>query len=323
MKGFFSNDWARLLGLLYGLLFLPLSQLQAIDYGTDPTTPMRLKTDVGYENMVVIQTISTSRQSFVVRKGARHGISKHQRALFSTEQVSLLCKAIEVTHEFTLWEVEDPLASVPFTKDQMVVFSTSLETIWTKVPALRGKLQQFMLTKDIVPPPYFLVRGGMSRGLSESVSDTGASSTIERGGYHFEALYYFNFAKQLDMGFGGRFDQESALIDQSDLSVPTTRLFVIGQLTYRFPELRGTRNYFYLTAGVGYGTSTTTINDATSAGTAYVLPSFHFGLMTLGEKYGFAVELVGEAVGQQEQFLDGTTQNTNMINAKFSAALRF
>ena len=285
--------------------------------------PLRLKTDVGYENMVVVQSISTSRQSFVVRRGAKDGISKHQRALFSTEQVSLLCKAIEVTHEFSLWEVDDPMASVPFTKDQMIVFSTSLETIWTKVPALRGKLKQFLLTKDLVPPPYFLFRGAMSRGLSESVSDTSASSTVERAGFHFEGLYYWNFAKQLDWGFGARLDRESALIDQSDLSIPTSRVFAISQLTYRFPEIKGTRNYFYLTAGIGYGTSTTTVNESTSAGTAYILPSFHMGLMTLGDSYGFAVELVGEAIGQQEEFLDGNSQNTNIINAKFSVALRF
>lgn len=290
----------------------------------DPLIPVQIKTNFGEENLVIIQSISSSRRSFIIHRGAKDGISTNQLALFSTEKVSLLCRAIEVAHDHSLWKVDEPMASIPFQKRQFVVYTPSLETIWTKIPSLKDVLQKQIRVALAKPKPYWLIRGAMSYGLYESVSETDAESTRRRTGQQVEMLWNFNFSKNLDWGLGARIDNEKALLSVEDLVVESRRMFAISELTYTFPPIGGTKNYFYMTATVGLGTSSTTINDNTSSGSAGILPAFHIGLATnTTENNYFMIEAVLESIAVKESFQDGTEQDTNIVNAKLALGFRF
>ncbi len=290
----------------------------------DPYIPLQVKTHFGEENLVIVQSISSSRRSFIIARGAKDGISTNQLALFSTEKVSLLCRAVEVAHDHSLWKVDEPMASVPFQKRQFVVYTSSLETIWTKIPSLKDVLQKQIRIALSKPKPYWILRGGITMGMYESTSETDPESTKRRSGQQFELLWNFNFSKNLDWGLGGRIDNEKALLSEEDLVVETRRIFAISELTYTFPPIGGTKNYFYMTATVGLGTSSTSVNENTSTGTAGVLPAFHIGLATnTSENNFFMIESVIEAISMQEEFQDGTQQNTNIVNAKLSLGYRW
>ena len=285
---------------------------------------MRLNTVSGEEELVIIQTVSASRATFVIRKGAREGAVLHQKALFSTDKVSILCKAIEVTSEYSLWQVADPKMQVPFQKRQFVVLNTSLETIWQKIPHLKEELTKRVAQAKAKPVPYWIVRAGSSRGVYASVSETGSQTSTERVGLQFDGSYNSKLLESVDYSLGLRMDNETSKQESPNLVVSTVRYFVTAELTYNFPDFTNTSNHFYSSAGGGIGTSETSVADAKSAGTAFLGPVFRFGLRTkLSEKYSLLVEGAAEAISMNETFADGTRQTTNIVNGKFSVGFRF
>ena len=119
-------------------------------------------------------------------------------------------------------------------------------------------------------------------------------------------------------------DRETASIKSPSLNIPTTRYFFFMNLLYNFPNFRGSGNHFYAVAGGGVGLSSTTVDETTSAGLAYIAPEFRLGLQTiLSRKYTLLVEGAIESVAMQEKFADGTKQDTNIVNGKFSVGFKF
>ncbi|MBI2520964.1 MAG: hypothetical protein HYV97_11120 [Bdellovibrio sp.] len=285
---------------------------------------MRLNTISGDEELVIIQTVSASRATFVIRKGAREGAVLHQKALFSTDKVSILCKAIEVTSDYSLWQVADPKMQVPFQKRQFVVLNTSLETIWQKIPHLKEELTKRVAQAKAKPVPYWIIRAGSSRGVYASVSETGSQASSERVGLQFDGSYNSKLIESVDYSLGLRMDNETSKQETPNLVITTVRYFLTGELIYNFPDFSNTSNHFYSAAGGGIGTSQTDVAGAKSAGTAFLGPVFRFGLRTkLSEKYSLLVEGAAEAISMNETFADGTRQTTNIVNGKFSIGLRF
>jgi|GEM_PF-459323 len=285
---------------------------------------MAVNTVTGYEELIIIQSISTSRSTFVIRKGAEAGITMNQKALFSTDKVSILCHAIEVSRDYSLWQVSDKNMQVPFQKRQYVVLNTSLETIWQKIPHLKEELNRRVAQIKKKPKPYWTVRTAGTRGVYASVSETGSQASSARTGIQFEAAYNHKLIEMVDWAFGLRYDYETTTQESPNLVIPTTRWFVTGELIFNFPDFKNTRNKFYAGAGGGIGVSTTTVDTATSSGTSFLGPTFRLGLQTkLSENYALLVEFGAEAISMNERFSDGTRQTTNLINGKFILGLRF
>jgi cell shape-determining protein MreC len=55
------------------------------------------------EELIMIQAISNSEKTVVVRKGAEDGVTPGQESLFSNKNISLMARATEVTRDFSLW----------------------------------------------------------------------------------------------------------------------------------------------------------------------------------------------------------------------------
>ena len=49
----------------------------------------------GREELVIVQAISTSKKTFVVNKGQEDGINLNAEAIFSTEDTSIVCRALK------------------------------------------------------------------------------------------------------------------------------------------------------------------------------------------------------------------------------------
>lgn len=312
---------------LFILIFLSarlFAQGNDLEMSADFDASMAVKTVDGLEELVIVQTVSSSKASFVVRKGARQGVSVGQKALFSTEKVSILCKAIEVTREYSLWQVSDPKMQVPFTKRQYIVFNTSLETIWQKIPHLKEELNRRVAQIKIKPVPYWTLRGGSHRGLYTTVSETGSQASTDRQGLQLEVAYNSKLIETVDYAIGLRMDNETSTQESPNLTIPTIRYFLTGELTYNFPNFKNTSNHFYSGAGGGIGISQTTVDESKSAGTCFLGPIFRLGLLTkLSDKYGLMVEGSVESISQNEVFADGSRQTSNMVNARLSVGLRF
>src|SRR3989344_1091583 len=84
--------------------------------------------------LVVVQAVSKSNQTFVTRAGKRKGVFVGKRGTFTSENISIIAKAITVNREFTQWQIESQIADVPFVKGQMVTYYDATEYLWALNP---------------------------------------------------------------------------------------------------------------------------------------------------------------------------------------------
>lgn len=283
----------------------------------------------GREELVVISAVSSSRQTFVIQKGALDGISVGLESLFSTQNASLLARAIEVTSKHSLWILKERRAVFPFAKDEIITFNKDQSNIWNELPDIelrvaRASQRQKELQEIYGGGSQFHVRGNLSSTFYESTTDTDSVRTPERTGTTFEILYQKRMFERLEFGAGFRYDSENAIITDPDLTIPSQRLMGIFEVTYHFSDFDGKPNNFYTAAAVGIGRSQTEIDSTVSTGMATLLPSVRIGyIMRRNQGWDFTFDTVVEALSATESFIDTKEQTTNLVNAKFAVGVRF
>jgi len=280
------------------------------------------------ENLVIVQSVSNSKKTFVIRKGRDAGISKGQISLFSTTDISFTSRAKEVTRHYSLWVVIDKQANVPFVRDEVVTYTSSLERVWNEV--ILTKLKEVEMQKEEnflkdITRNYLTARAAWGFALSQSTSEVQTESLESRSGLHLEGTYSTRINRHLEFGGGIRYDKDSAKGVNPDRTIPSTRTFLVADVTYHFNQLKGSRSHLYAGIGGGVGQSTTTVGDSTKTGNATILPYFRFGFETTPKGSGFALlmELQIESVVANETFTEGEEQSTSMVNSKFSIGIRF
>lgn len=274
-----------------------------------------------YDKLLVIQAVSTSKKTFVIRKGFVDGIAIGQESLFTIRNAGVVATATEVNRSMSIWEVNDKRGGVAFDKGEYVTFTNSIENLILELPRLEKYAEKGLQFKS---RSYWIARGNLSYALSDTVSSTEAEVSSTRSGYQIEALYVLNFDRRWELGLGIRRDTEIQKISEPVLDVPTTRLMGIGELTYKFNEDDSTKNYFYIGAGFGYGISSTTIDETVSTGSAFVLPVLRFGFSKfISNSKWVLLEAAIESIGVTESFADGIEQTTTVLNSKFSVGIKF
>lgn len=281
------------------------------------------------EKLVIIDAVSSSRQTFVVQKGAADGVTVGAESLFSNQNISVLARAIEVTRQHSLWKLKEPNATFPFEKDASVIFNKSRTNIWSELPNIQKRVARARRDEEIYARLYgdgtsFQLRGNLSNTFYESTTDTDSERTPQRTGMHIEAVYHWRMWEKFEIGAGLRYDQDNAVITDPDLTIPTTRIMAMAELTYHFSDFQGQGNNFFIAGGLGIGRSQTQINDTVSAGLATVLPSVRLGyIIRRPEGFDFTFESVAEAISASESFIDTKEQTTNLVNAKLAVGVRF
>lgn len=81
--------------------------------------------------LLVVQTVTTTKRNFVVRKGIKDGVAQGQVSMFSTKNLALLAKATLVQHEFSMWTPVDKNLQVPFMREDFIIYNSSPEGIDT------------------------------------------------------------------------------------------------------------------------------------------------------------------------------------------------
>ncbi|WPU63900.1 hypothetical protein [Peredibacter starrii] len=272
--------------------------------------------------LIMIQAVSDTRKTFITRNGKRQGVQPGMTGTFTAEDVSILAKAINVSGNFTQWQIVNADAMLPFEKGTIVTYYPATEYIWALSPETERK--KYIKTMIPVARRSWVFKGGLTRGLSESVSDAPAN-TSKRGGFTGE-IY---FEKDIPNGGGLAFDigvrYEREVINYSGASLVTKRSLLIGDVLYYFDSFRDflSGGKFFLGAGLGYGMSNTSTVGLEQSGPVSLLPTVKAGVtLPFNETWEFLTDAAFESLNTREEQEDGRVQTTTQTNFKFGFGLR-
>lgn len=280
------------------------------------------------EELLVVQTVSKDRRSFVVAKGVKDGIIKGMEIIYANNNVNILCRAREVNRDYSLWAPIDPNVNVPFNKEEIISYNShaygnvSLDIIADTT--LTPGIDYNEVYKKFRTSNNYSIKASMNRALSQSSSDVSIDKNATRAGYVFAAEYNYRFMPELEMSFGGRIDNEVFRQTSPQLDIPTNRVMGTVALTYHLTSFTANENNFYFTVAAGIGKSTTTVSEEKSTGVVTMLPEARIGyLMPFSPSVAMIFEGSIESLSATEKFSDSTEQTTNITNVKFSLGLRF
>ncbi len=282
---------------------------------------------IAYE-LVIIQTVSQERHTFVLHKGKIDGISEGQESMFTSPKFSFIARASEVSRYYSVWQMPYDYTTVPFQKNEYVTMSNNKDAIWQSINTLSNQIdglikktvddEKYQITKDT-----FIFRGAISRAIKESISETNPYTTELRTGMQLEVFYENHFFKYFEMGIGIRYDSENAKNQEPALIIPTMRVMLLSELTYHFSPFKNSNKSNYGTIGGGVGKSNTTVGNLTKSGEVSVLPFARIGLLSpINKEMALIGEISAEAITMKEFSEDNSIQITNIINTKLSVGLR-
>jgi hypothetical protein len=200
--------------------------------------------------LIMIQAVSDTKRTFITRTGKRQGIIIGVTGTFTADDISVLAKAINVSGNFTQWQLINADAILPFEKGKIVTYYPATEYLWALAP--ESERRKYIKSELPTPKRSWVFKGALTRGLSESVSDAPASSP-RRGGFLGEIYYEKDIFYGLAYDLGLRYERE--VINYPAASLITRRNLAMADIIYYFDYLRDyIKGRFYLSAGVGYGT---------------------------------------------------------------------
>lgn len=269
--------------------------------------------------LLMVQAVSASKKTFVTRNGKRQGVVENLTATFTANDVALIAKARTVTSQYTQWEVVNDIAMVPFEPGAIVTYHPAQEYLW----ALNPEEARKKYIKELRPEVKrsWLVKGAMTKGLNETVSQA-APQSVNRGGVALDALYEKLFHPNFAWDAGVRYEKE--VVNLAGGSLITQRLMAMADFLYYFDPLDvfyGAR--VYLGAGIGYGQSSTSADGIVQSGFALLLPSAKIGMtLPFNKEWDFLVESAFETLRTTEELEDKTKQTTNQSNLRVALGLR-
>lgn len=269
--------------------------------------------------LMTIQAVSSSKQTFITRNGKRHGVNIGMTGTFTADDVSILAKAIQVTGNFTQWEIINRNTTLPFEKGNIVTYYPATEYIWALSPEAERK--KFIRSEIIKPRRAWLFKGALTRGLNESVSDASATIT-RRGGFLGEVYFEQGFMNNLSYDLGLRYERE--VVSYTGASYITKRSLFIADINYYFDFLREyLAGRFFVGVGAGYGLSNTETVGLKQSGPAALLPAIKLGMsLPFNDKWEFITDASFESLSTREEQEDGNHQTTTQTNFKFGFGLK-
>lgn len=268
--------------------------------------------------LLVVQAVSSSKKTFVTRNGKRQGVVENLTGTFTANDMALIAKAITVTSQFTQWQLVNENAKVPFEPGALVTYHPAQEYIWALNPEAARKKYMKELRPEI--KRSWIVKGGMTKGLNETVSSAAPQNT-SRGGVVMDVLYerlYTNFAWDA----GVRYENE--VVNLSGGSLITQRMMAVTDLLYYFDGLDDFYSArVFIAIGMGYGQSSTEADGIRQSGFALLLPSAKIGMaLPFNKEWDFMIESAFETLKSTEELEDKTKQTTNQSNLRFAIGLR-
>lgn len=311
-------------------LILCLSQtLFSVSEAKERKAPGSPRDSKPKEELLVIQTVSKDRRSFVVSKGIKDGIMKGMEIIFANDNVSIVCKAREVNRNYSLWTPMDVNVTIPFNKEDIVSYNThaygnvALDIVGD-ASNLTPEIDYDQLYKKFRTSNNYSAKASFNRALSESSSEVSTDKNSARTGYVFAVEYNYRFLPEFEMSVGGRIDNEVYRLQNAQLDIPTNRVMATLAATYHLTNFSQTKDNFYISLAAGIGKSTTTVNEDKGTGTVTLLPEARIGyIMPFSTSVAMIFEGSIEALSATEKFSNNAEQTTNITNVKFTIGLRF
>ena len=269
--------------------------------------------------LIMIHAVSDTRKTFITRNGKRQGVMRGVTGTFTAADISVLAKAINVTGQFTQWELLNKEAILPFEKGTIITYYPATEYIWALTP--ESERRKYIKSEIRHIRQSWVFKGALTRGLSESVSDV-AASTSSRGGFLGEVYFEKDFNESLSFDLGLRYERE--VINYSGASLITVRSLAIADVIYYFEYLRDyIKGRFYVAGGVGYGLSNTSTVGLSQSGPVGLLPAIKLGVsLPFNETWEFLTDWAFESLQTNEKQENGRNQTTTQTNFKFGFGLR-
>ena len=290
---------------------------------------MTPETSFAKEELMVVQTVSKDRRSFVLSKGLKDGIMKGQESVFANENVSIVCKVSLVDRNYSLWVPIDQKVTVPFNKEDIVSANSSvygdvaLDVISNTDLKLKEK-EKMQVAEIFAKSNSFDAKVSYNRGLSQSSTFVSQGKNPVRTGYNYAINFNHRFLPEFELSAGFRVDNEVYRIEEPELDIPTTRKMITAAATYHFLQFSNGKNNLFLSIAAGYGTSSTDVNEDVATGRVTLLPEVRIGyLMPFSKSMKLIVEASVESLSTTETFEDGVEQSTNSINSRISVGIRF
>ena len=272
------------------------------------------------DQLVVVQAVSNSGQTFAIRKGAVDGLNLGQESLFSSRTMNFRAQAVEINRSFSVWKIKEKRGRVPFTKGDIVTYTNSLENLWSYLPTqFKNPKAQYFKKKN-----SWLIKGSYSYGLSETTSDAETDAVSSRLGLQLEASFAKQFMAQWEWLVGVRYDRDAATINEAGIDIITNRYLVTADILYYFDHAFYDQYRFFMGLSLGYGISNTTLDESVLTGTAMILPNIKIGFINrLSVEYSLVGELSIESISQRESFINDDVQTTQVLGTKLTIGLRF
>ena len=269
--------------------------------------------------LVLIESISSSKQTFITRQGKRTGVGLGKKATFTANNVSLIAKAIEVSGDFTQWEVTNDFLDLPFKKGEVVTYYDATEHLWALAP--EETKRKYIKSQIYRPRRNISFHTGFIQGLKETVSDSPNNGI--RAGMQVESYLESEINYNFKWAVGLRFARENINIDVGTLI--NDKFLAMADLRYYFNPIKKWYNtQIALALGAGYGQSQTNAEGATSSGYARVLPSSKImANIPISNNYQFILETAFETITARESFGNGEKQETTTSSLRYGAALRW
>lgn len=277
-----------------------------------------LASSVHAYELIMIQAVSETKRTFLTRNGKRQGIIQGMTGTFTAEDVSILAKAITVSGEYTQWEIINADAKLPFEKGAMVTYYPANEYIW----ALNPEKDRQKYIKALIPQvrQSVVFKGGLSRGISESTTDSPATN-YERGGYIGEIYYERDLGYNFAFDIGLRYDKEVVNYDVS--SAITTRALAVADILYYHSLKQYINARLYGGAGLGYGQSYTESMGVKQSGVVGLLPTVKLGAaFPFNYDWELLTDFAFDSLQTREEQQGGRQLTTTQTNFKTSLGLR-
>lgn len=269
--------------------------------------------------LIVVQGVSQKKQTFITRGGKNKGVFEGKNVTFTSDDISIIAKAITVSREFTQWEIKNNYADVPFRKGEILTMYNTTEHLWALSP---GEIRRKYIKKELFKIKRSLeTHFSFSKGLSESASEV-VSQNTNRGGFQFDGMYRKELSLNYAYAFGLRYVRE--VVNTPLASLINQRFMGIFEGRYYFDPIADFYNArIGLTLGLGFGQSRTETSGQASYGNAMLLPSTKLSLgFPISKKWDTEFYGAFESLRLEEEFADGQEQSTNLTNSKFGVLFR-
>jgi hypothetical protein len=273
---------------------------------------------LAYE-LMTIQSVSSTKKTFITRNGKRQGLIRGMTATFTADDVSILAKLVNLSGNFSQWQIVNSEAIVPFENGSIVTYYAATEYLW----ALQPEKERSKMIKRRIEAlrQSWLLKGAFTRGLSESVSETPSGNT-KRGGYLAEAYYERDILYGLAFDVGYRYENE--VVNYTGATYTTRRSMIIGDLLYYFNNLQDVlTGRPYVGLGFGYGFSNTQSSAIAQSGPVALLPVAKVGItMPFNDDWEALFDASFESLQTAEKAGNGRSQTTTQTNFKGGFGLR-